>query len=195
MLEGNCYLVKCDSLGHGVVIDPGDEAERISEEIRSMGLEPEAIMLTHGHFDHTNAAARLRKRFRCRVVCHEADAGLVSSTGEALWGIERMPCTVDQEVREGDRITVGGKEFTVIHTPGHSPGSVCYSVGDLLFTGDLLFRCGIGRTDLPGGSAAEMDRSLRERLAGLGGSTVVHPGHGPSTTIEDERRCNPFLER
>jgi hydroxyacylglutathione hydrolase len=194
MLQGNCYVVKCDAAGHGVVIDPGDEADRIAAEIRDMGLEPEAILLTHGHIDHVNAAGSLRKRFRCRVACHSMDRAMVEG-GEvlSLWGLQREPCQVDQEIKDGDLIPVGDERIRVLHTPGHTGGSVCFMVDSALFSGDVLFRGSIGRTDLPGSSEREMAETLSKRIAVLDGGIRVYPGHGPETTVEYEKEHNPFL--
>jgi hydroxyacylglutathione hydrolase len=195
LLEGNCYLVKSAEGGQGVVIDPGDEPDRLTREIEAMGLEPEAILLTHGHVDHTNASAALRKRFRSRVICHPLDAAMVrGEDGPSLFGFERKPCTIDQEVEEGDVVAAGGMTLQVLHTPGHTRGSVCYMLGKLLFSGDTLFQGSIGRTDLPGGSEREMSRTLQERIARLDEGMVVYPGHGPVTTIGQEKRFNPFLQ-
>jgi glyoxylase-like metal-dependent hydrolase (beta-lactamase superfamily II) len=193
MLMGNCYLVKCDETGHGVIIDPGDDPDRIAEEVKAFGLEPEAILLTHGHIDHANAAAHLRRRFRCRVVCHAGDIGMVKSSETTPWGDERKPCVVDQQVADGDAVAVGGKSIDVVHTPGHTRGSVCFKLDSVLFSGDTLFSGSIGRTDLPGGSDREMMESLKTRIAVLDDDTIVCPGHGPRTTIEHEKKCNPFL--
>lgn len=193
MLQGNCYVVRCEDSGRGVIIDPGDEPEHIAEQIEAMKVEPEAILLTHGHIDHTNGASALRKRFRCRVVCHGRDGDMVRGAEATLWGLERHPCSVDQEVQDGEVIAVGGREIGIIHTPGHTKGSICFKLDTVLFTGDTLFKGSIGRTDLPGGSDREMMESLRTRLAVLDGATLVYPGHGPETTIEHEKRFNPFL--
>ncbi|MFZ1948238.1 MAG: MBL fold metallo-hydrolase [bacterium] len=195
-LEGNCYLVKCGEAGEGVVVDPGEEPERLAEEIEAMGLRPETILLTHGHVDHTNAAAALRERFGAKVACHPADCPMVEGAegARSLFGFERRPCAVDRRVEEGDALTVGGKEFKVLHTPGHTGGSVCYLIGQVLFTGDTLFQGSIGRTDLPGGSDRDMARTLLGRIAKLDDALAVYPGHGPATTIADEKRLNPFLQ-
>jgi hydroxyacylglutathione hydrolase len=194
MLEANCYLLKCDAVGHAVVIDPGDDADRIAGEIREMKLEPEAILLTHGHIDHANAASDLRREFRCRVICHGEDRRMVEA-GEALslWGLKRNPCPVDQEIADADTIAVGDQVIQVIHTPGHTRGSVCFKVGSHLFSGDVIFKGSIGRTDLPGGSDEEMMKTLKTRIATLESATRVYPGHGPLTTIAQEQRFNPFL--
>ena len=194
MLEGNCYLLRCDDKGHGVIIDPGDEPERIAAEMEAMELHPKAILLTHGHIDHTNAAGALREQFGCPVYCHSADRQMVEGgQAAAFWGLQRYPCTVDREVADGDRIGVGGNRIGVLHAPGHTGGSVCYMVGSLLFSGDVLFRGSIGRTDLPGGSDREMLQTLKTRIAVLDSGTLVYPGHGPETTIEHEKMFNPFL--
>lgn len=194
MLEGNCYVVKCGPKGHGLVIDPGDEGDRIADEVTAAGVEPEVVLLTHGHIDHTNAAAALRKRFRCRVACHALDAPMVrGEDGESMFGFVRTPCTVDQEFADGDEVTVGGVPVRVLHTPGHTRGSVCYAMGNVLFSGDTLFNCSIGRTDLPGGSDREMAESLTNVIAKLNDRMVVYAGHGPSTTIGYEKRHNPFM--
>ncbi len=194
MLEANCYLVRCDPGGQGVIIDPGDEGDGIAREVKALGLEPEAILLTHGHIDHVNAAEFLRRRFRSRVVCHAADRAMVED-GEvlSLWGLQREPCKVDQEVRDGDTIPVGGSWIEVIHTPGHTRGSVCYMLDSVLFSGDVLFRGSIGRTDLPGGSDRVMAETLKTRVAVLDPGIRVYPGHGPETTVAYERTHNPFL--
>jgi glyoxylase-like metal-dependent hydrolase (beta-lactamase superfamily II) len=195
LLQGNCYLVRCSASGDGVVIDPGDEAEAIARELRALNLHPEAILLTHGHIDHANAACDLRKTFRSRVVCHKLDAGMVRARDEeAFLGITHRPCIVDQEVSDGDVLKVGGKQFKVLHTPGHTPGSVCYVMDNVLFSGDTLFQGSIGRVDLPGGSEEDMRSSLTDRLRKLDDGMVVYPGHGPSTTIGEEKRFNPFLQ-
>ncbi len=193
VLETNCYLIKCDISGSGVIIDPGDESERIIEQCEVMRIKPEVILLTHGHIDHTNAAAELKSHFGCTVICHDLDKEMVASRGPAIWGLERHPCKVDTTVEDGDVINIGGVGFGVIHTPGHTRGSVCFTLDRLLFSGDTLFKGSIGRTDLPGGSEEDILSSLRERIALLDPGVVVYPGHGPPTTIGYERIHNPFL--
>ncbi len=193
-LEGNCYLIKCDEAGTGVIIDPGDEPDRIVHAVTQAQLKPEAILLTHGHIDHANAAAALKERFGCPVYIHPGDRDMVER-GESpvLWGLVRNHCAIDNEVADGEEIAVGETRLSVLHAPGHTSGSVCYMVGSLLFSGDVLFRGSIGRTDLPGGSEAEMMNTLKTRIGVLEGSTLVYPGHGPETTIEHEKKFNPFL--
>lgn len=196
MLQGNCYLVRLADSGEGLVIDPGDQADVIAREIKGFKLRPEAILLTHGHIDHANAAAELRDRLKARVVCHKLDAPLVRARDEEddLFGMTHRPCPVDQEVSDGDVLAVGGAEVAVLHTPGHTRGSVCYVLGGILFSGDTLFQGSIGRTDLPGGSERQMRSTLMDRIAKLDDRVVVFPGHGPRTTIGEEKQYNPFLQ-
>lgn len=193
ILETNCYLVGCGTGKTGVIIDPGDESQRIIEQCKATGIKPEMILLTHGHIDHTNAAGELRDYFGCTVLCHALDEGMVASAGSGIWGLERRPCQVDRTISDGEVVTVGGIGLEVIHTPGHTKGSVCFKLDRILFSGDTLFRGSIGRTDLPGGSEEEIFKSLKQRLAMLDPDIIVYPGHGPSTTIGYERAHNPFL--
>jgi len=195
MFQANCFAVKVGPQGQGFLIDPGDEPELIVELVRETGLEPEAILLTHGHIDHTNAAGELRRRFRSRVVCHRADRAMVEEAQEpTLWDIVRNPCNVDQELNGGAALNIAGRDVEVIHTPGHTEGSVCYRVGPYVFSGDTLFKGSIGRTDLPGGSDVVMMNTLRTRICSLDDQLVVYPGHGPATTIGEEKELNPFLQ-
>ncbi len=195
MCQANCFALRLGPKGHGFLVDPGDEPEAIAHLVGEMGLEPEAILLTHGHIDHTNAAAELRRRYRSRVVCHGADRGMVEEAGQpTLWDLVRNPCNVDQEVDGAAVLRIGGREVEVIHTPGHTRGSVCYRLGPFIFTGDTLFKGSIGRTDLPGGSDAQMLDTLRKKIRTLDEDLVVYPGHGPTTTIGEEKELNPFLQ-
>ncbi len=195
MFQANCFAVRTGPRGQGFVVDPGDEPEAIVELIRETGIEPEAILLTHGHIDHTNAADEIRRRYRSRVICHSADRAMVEEASQpTLWDLVRNPCTVDQEIHNSSALKIAGLEIEVIHTPGHTGGSVCYRVGTHLFSGDTLFKGSIGRTDLPGGSDNEMFNTLRTRICSLDDALVVYPGHGPVTTIGEEKELNPFLQ-
>lgn len=183
-LETNCYLV-ADGDGNAAVIDPATAPERILQTARDSSLTIQAILLTHGHFDHVGAVAGLTQALRCPVWMHENELTLPEYLTDG-------PLYYTDGYGEGDTVTVGGLQFTVLHTPGHTPGSVCLRCGDALFTGDTLFAGSCGRTDFSGGSGSEMCRSLR-RLAQLPGDLAVYPGHGGATTLAREKRENPYL--
>jgi glyoxylase-like metal-dependent hydrolase (beta-lactamase superfamily II) len=179
MIMENCYIAS-DGDGRAAVVDPGDDAGRIIKAIERGGCSVEWILITHGHFDHIGAAAALKERTGARVAIHAAD-------GAAL---RFRP---DMEVKDGDVIRCGEMEFAVIETPGHTPGCVCYICGDAMFSGDTLFRESVGRTDMPGGSFADMRRSLI-KLRDLSYERLdVFPGHMEPTTLEHERIHNPFM--
>lgn len=191
MLETNCYIIKCGE--SSMVIDPGDEAERLIRTCEKKKLKPELILLTHGHIDHTNAAQNLKDHFGAKVVCHKSDRYMVESEVISIWDLPRRTCQVDSTVDDGDIIRIGDLEFKVIHTPGHTEGSICLLVNSFLFSGDTLFRGSVGRTDLPGGSEQDLLISLRQKVMQLSPRTVVLPGHGPATTIGYEIRYNFFI--
>lgn len=188
----NCYLVTCPETGEVMAIDPGDEPERIAGRIARLDL----VVHTHGHFDHCGGSAGLMERFSPLTLIHKADAHMLlnAANAAAAWGFTiTPPPPAGRLLEDGDAIQLGSLTFSVLHTPGHSPGCICLFGHGHLFSGDTLFRDSIGRTDLPGSSLADMDRSLK-RLAGeIPGNIVVHPGHGPSSTMDRELRNNPFL--
>ena len=183
-LETNCWLCWDEATRGCAVIDPGAEPEKLVRALQEKDLHPKAILLTHAHFDHVGAAAPLARALNLPVYVHEADTALP----ERLTG---GPLCFTAEYAEGDTVTVDDLRFEVLETPGHTMGSVCLRCGALLFTGDTLFAGACGRTDL-GGSAAAMGASLC-RLALLPGDYAVLPGHGPASTLDLERRTNPYL--
>ena len=183
-LETNCYLV-ADEDGNTAVIDPAAAPERILQTARDSGLTIQAILLTHGHFDHVGAVAGLTQALRCPVWMHESELTLPEYLTDG-------PLSYTDGYGEGDTVTAGKLNFSVLHTPGHTPGSVCLRCEDALFSGDTLFAGSCGRTDFSGGSGSEMCRSLR-RLAQLPGDLAVYPGHGEATTLEREKRVNPYM--
>ena len=182
--QTNCYLLfEGDK---AVVIDPGYEADTILRALETLGMSLEAILLTHGHFDHVGAVKELVSETDCAVYIHSAELNLppMITAGQLYY---------THTYAEGDTISpVSGMELTVLHTPGHTPGSVCLIWKDQMFSGDTLFQGSCGRVDLPGGDPRVMMESLR-RLASLEAEYHVHPGHGSSTTLSAEKRYNPYL--
>lgn len=192
----NCYVVGCKNTHEGVVIDPGDEIHRILSRISEMNLNIKYVLLTHAHLDHVKELNALKKKINVPVLMHSADQFLLDSlpTQAATFGltISGIP-EVNKNVNEGDLIKFGQLQFKVLHTPGHSPGSVSYVSTGVAFVGDVLFFGSIGRTDLPGGSYDLLIDSIKRKLFPLGDDTIIYPGHGPSTTLGRERQINPFL--
>ena len=196
-IQANCYIMSDDASGTGCVIDPGWDGDRIIERVRKEGITVSHIILTHGHFDHALGAGQVKEATGAPLLIHSEDAAMYESGGSARsFGIRVPPLPApDAFLADGETIMVGGLAVKVLHTPGHSPGSVSLYVPDreILFTGDLLFAMGIGRTDLEGGDTETLFRSLDEKVFTLPDSTTVYPGHGPKTTIGAEKSGNPWL--
>ncbi len=196
-LAENTYIVGHVASGKAVVIDPGDEADEILRRIAGHGWILDKILLTHGHLDHVGAVAPLKERTGASIHIHPDDVDLMRTAGRqgAMFGLRiPTPPPPDVLVREGDTVSLGGDvAFRVLHTPGHTPGHVTYLSGDLAFVGDLIFQGSIGRTDLPGGSLDDLLRAVREKIFTLPGETTLFSGHGPATTVGDEKRGNPFF--
>ena len=191
----NCYIVGSESGKEGIIVDPGDEAEMILKKVEDLGLNIKLIVLTHGHVDHIGAVKEVKEATNAEVAIHNDDAEFLHSQfSGALFGFsyKTLP-PADRLLKGGDSIDVGDLHFLVVHTPGHSPGSICLLGQGVVFTGDTLFNFGIGRYDLLGGSYRQLMDSIHTKLMILPDNTVVYPGHGPDTTIGTERKGNPFL--
>lgn len=195
-MGANCYLVYDPAAKKGVIIDPGYPDERIVDKIADEGLTITHILLTHGHFDHIGGLKQMREAAKAPVAIHQEDAAMVTSPAANLSGNFGGGFSFDAaEVLLGDGDTIAVSEaltFSVITTPGHTPGGVCFISGDTMFSGDTLFSGSIGRTDFPGGDYGQMAASLK-RLMTYPDEMVVYPGHGPATTIGRERAANPFI--
>lgn len=195
-LEVNCYLVGCEDTRKAAVIDPGGNVSSILELLQQHDLTLAMVINTHGHFDHIGANQSLLEKTGCELLIHKDDAPLLQRAAEhaALFGLttSRSPAPT-RLLKDGDVIELGNLSFKVIHTPGHSPGGICLHVDDCLFVGDTLFSGSIGRTDLPGGNHQQLISNIKNKLLCLADETKVFPGHGPATTIGQEKRHNPFL--
>ena len=184
--QTNCYILWDENSDRCVVIDPGYEPEQILRETAGLGKTVEAVLLTHGHFDHVGAVRTLAAETNCRVYLNEQDLSMPPQ-------FTAGPLYYTHLYKEGDVLDLAGLKLRVIQTPGHTPGSVCLVTDGAIFSGDTLFEGSCGRTDLPGGDWATILKSLK-RLANMEGSYRVYPGHGPSTTLADEKRWNPYMQ-
>jgi glyoxylase-like metal-dependent hydrolase (beta-lactamase superfamily II) len=194
--QANSFVLKCSDTGEGAILDPGDEDELILEVARLEQLKVKYIFLTHAHVDHVGALKPVMDATGAEVLMHRDDSFLLESVGaQALsFGLSvEGGCGVDIYVEDGNEFRFGKIDVKVIQTPGHSPGGVCYLMGKSLFVGDTLFAGSIGRTDLPGGSFDTLISSIKDKLLPLGDDIEVYTGHGPSTTLGEERLTNPFL--
>jgi hydroxyacylglutathione hydrolase len=197
-LQCNCSIVVDESAREAVVIDPGDEPERILEALQEAGVRPVALLHTHAHLDHITGTSQVAEETGAPIRLHPADRPLYEALPEqaAFFGLTaRPPRPLDAPLSDGEVIPFGRFALRAIHTPGHTPGSTCFVLeGDepLLFSGDTLFRRSIGRTDLWGGDTDLILASIREKLFSLPGDLAVVCGHGPGTTVDEEKRLNPF---
>lgn len=192
----NCYIIGNESNQEGIVIDPGAEASKILNKVKSLGLEIKFIILTHGHMDHVGALQEIKEATGAVVAIHADDAGALQRSNPLSAMIDFSPQTPpppDRLLKDGDSLAAGNLSFSVIHTPGHTPGGICLLAEQVVFTGDTLFNSSIGRTDLAGGSYQQLIDGILSKLMALPDDTTVYPGHGPETTIGTERRLNPFL--
>lgn len=193
----NCYLVYNEKTKKAVIVDPADNGPYIKSQCISLGIEPEAILLTHGHADHMLAADSLRKEYGIPLIAGEKEEKLLADPSmnlSLMIGGVQVGLKADKTVREGDVLELIGFRFRVIGTPGHTSGSVCYWITeeDVLFAGDTLFEESFGRTDFPTGSMSSLCRSVIDKLFELPDTTMVYSGHGPATTIGHEKEYNPI---
>ena len=194
----NCYIVGLESSKRGIIIDPGAEAKLILKTVNDLGLTISLIVVTHMHFDHVGALTPVKEGTGAKFALHgaetEAGLGVFSRMLSSMTGgsFSQLP-KPDRLLKEGDTIDIDDLSFTVLHTPGHSPGGISLYGHGIIFSGDTLFNHGIGRTDFPGCSYEQIMDSIKNKLMTLPDETIVYPGHGPATTIGEEKRGNPFL--
>ncbi len=193
----NCYLAVNTQTKEAILVDPAADARRIEKKIKEMAVKPVAILLTHGHFDHIGAAQELGTLYDIMIYAHEEEQEVMQDSMlnlSANFG-EPFRAEPDMLLSGGQELVLAGMKIRVLHTPGHTKGGVCYYLPEegVLFSGDTLFYCSIGRTDFPTGSMSKLVRSAKEKLLVLPEETKVCPGHGEETTIRYEKKYNPFL--
>lgn len=195
-LQSNCYIVWDDRTKQGAIIDPGEDADIILSAVKELGIEIKYILATHGHFDHVAAVAPLKREINAEFLAHKDDFFFIEDGEDSArrWGfqIERAP-KPDRFIEDGDKIKIGNFELEVLHTPGHSPGGVSFLHNKMVFGGDTLFQRSIGRTDFRQGSFEDLSKSIKTRLYTLPDDTIVYTGHGPPTTIGQEKMYNSFV--
>ncbi|MBU0972980.1 MAG: MBL fold metallo-hydrolase [Proteobacteria bacterium] len=195
-IMANCFILGCERTKESIVIDPGDDAEDILMVLAKSALKVKYLINTHGHFDHVGANKRMKEVTSATLAIHPDDEPMLIelSRSAAMFGLsaENSP-PADLLLNHGDQVSVGDITLEVIHTPGHSRGGICLYTKGHLFAGDTLFAGSIGRTDLPGGDFDTLIKSIKSRLFGLPDDTIVYTGHGPETSIGNEKRKNPFL--
>jgi len=192
--QTNCYILRDISSHSCAIIDPGNESEKILQTVQNLGLQVNAILLTHGHFDHVGAVEEIVRATGCKLWMSESDwSQFPNPTISFFYPLANCDFTEVSFCEDGEVIHAGGLEFSVLTTPGHTYGSVCFLCEDALFSGDTLFAGSCGRTDLPGGDWNVIRESLA-RLKELGGDYTVYPGHGESTTLAQERMYNPYMQ-
>lgn len=194
--ETNCYLVAAESGGDCLVIDPGAEAEKIIKAAISERLKIKTIILTHAHYDHIAAVAKLQEATKAQLCLHKDELPILKDPIKNLstyMAKEAVSLKTSCLLTDGQTVEVGSVSFKIIHTPGHTPGSISLFADNALFCGDLIFQNSVGRTDLPGGNGDLLHRSLHEKVMTLDDEVTVYPGHGPATTIGWERWHNPFI--
>ncbi len=191
----NCYLVACPETRETVIIDPGDEGRRIIKRVQDLKLQVKYVVNTHAHIDHIGSNEELRATFTVPLLAHAAELSRYRSpqASSVLFGKRVQAAPPDRYLKEGDLLQVGTLKIKVLETPGHSPGGITLDINGVLFVGDTLFAGSIGRTDFPGGSFPGLIQSIKEKILSYPDDTEVFPGHGPPTTVGDERRYNPFL--
>jgi hydroxyacylglutathione hydrolase len=197
-LEVNCYLVWDDQTLGGVIIDPGDNSDRIAKALHRSGIRPLAILLTHGHGDHIAAVGSLKELFSVPVLCGKGEEELLVDPAKnlSLWlDAPVVAPAPDRTLQDEEKVILGNLELTVLATPGHSPGGICFLMEkeNVLFCGDTLFKGSIGRTDFPGGSLEQLLDGITRKIMTLPDQIVCYPGHGEATTVGAERVNNPFI--
>ena len=195
-IEENCYVLKDDATGEGVIIDAGDDGEKILDYVKDAQIDVKLLINTHGHWDHIGEIDYLRDELKVPFAIHGDDASMLDDSAENLSKYmhtagKKRPAEII--LKDGDVVNFGKSSLRVIHTPGHTKGGVCFYGGGCLFSGDTLFAREVGRTDLPGGSYEELMYSVNYRLQAVADAAKVYPGHGPASAMATERKYNPYI--
>ncbi|RLI30142.1 MAG: MBL fold metallo-hydrolase [Candidatus Hecatellales archaeon] len=192
----NCYIIYCEETGKALILDPGGEGNLILKAVEELNVEVEYIVNSHGHYDHIAANGELKEALNVPLLIHREDSEALVEPElnlSVLFGLHYRSPKADKLLEEGDELKVGKFKLKVLHTPGHTPGSICLLGEKEIFTGDTLFAGSVGRTDLPGGSFQKLAYSLKHRIAALPDWLKVYPGHGPATMLGYEKESNPYL--
>lgn len=195
-LETNCYLVSCEETKECAIVDPGADASKIFTFISRGDLKPVVILNTHGHVDHIGANKDMKEKYNIPLLIHSLDSPLLGKVQEMelSFFLQAKPSPpADSFLKDGEMIEIGKSSLQVLHTPGHSPGSVSFIGDGFILSGDTLFCGGVGRTDLPGGNWVELEDSLMNKILNMPDKTIVLPGHGPHTSVAQEKHSNPFI--
>jgi hydroxyacylglutathione hydrolase len=196
-LYTNCYVIACDKTGEAAVVDPGGDAEDILDFVENNTLVVKYVILTHGHSDHIAGVEHIKAATGAKIAIHSADAPMLTDASKNLsqnvFGKRLNLPEADIILKDGDILKMGLFDIDIIHTPGHTQGGICLSVENILITGDTLFACSVGRSDLPGGNHEQLISSIKEKLLKFTDDVKVFPGHGPVTTIGIERSTNNFI--
>ncbi|EOD00656.1 MBL fold metallo-hydrolase [Caldisalinibacter kiritimatiensis] len=192
----NCYIIGCESTREGIIVDPGGDAENIVKTLEEFKIKPKYIILTHGHGDHIGGLPKLKKELSIPVLIHKEDEEMLKDADKnlsSMMSIENIEIVPDKTLKDGDIINIGEHKAQIIHTPGHTKGSICIKLDDIILSGDTLFAGSIGRTDFPGGSFEEIISSIKNKILVYDDKVKILPGHGPATTVEYEKNNNPFI--
>ncbi len=194
----NCYIVYFKDTKEALIIDPGSQGDEIANKIKDLGLSIKYIILTHGHWDHTDGILELKEKIDAPVLIHKKDEVLLKAGKKSIYEgatSDNREISSDKFVEDGEELPFGNTIVKIIYTPGHSPGGISIKIDDKIFTGDTLFAGSVGRTDLYGGSFEDIIYSIKEKLLIYPDDTIIYPGHGQSSTIGKEKAYNPFLKK